>query len=75
MGFYKLTSSFDVILIKELRKGDNMTRLFAIAVLVAIAFLFVRYNTNEKLQRWVIIALCIGIAGYAVSLMVFELIR
>lgn len=52
-----------------------MTRLLAIAVLVAIAFLFVRYNTNPKLQRWVVTALCIVIAGYAVSLMVFELTR
>ncbi len=52
-----------------------MTRLIAIVVLIAVAVLFVRYNTNEKLQRWVVIGLSSLIALYAVILMITELAR
>ncbi|WP_197485269.1 MULTISPECIES: hypothetical protein [unclassified Vibrio] len=52
-----------------------MTRLFAIAILGALAFFLVYYNASEKLQKWVIIVLCSGFALYTVSLVVSELIR
>ncbi|GAD79224.1 hypothetical protein [Vibrio ezurae] len=52
-----------------------MTRLIAIAVLAVLALLFVRYNTNEKLQKWVVIVLLGAFATYTAVLMMSELIR
>lgn len=52
-----------------------MTRLITIIVLIALAYLLVRYNTNPKLQRWVVIALVSSIALYTVLLMISELSR
>ncbi|MGT0149355.1 hypothetical protein ACT691_05360 [Vibrio metschnikovii] len=34
-----------------------MTRLIFIGVLIVLAFLLIRYGTNEKLQKWVVIVL------------------
>ncbi|MGD8109285.1 hypothetical protein ACQEXU_06740 [Vibrio sp. TRT 21S02] len=52
-----------------------MTRLIAIAVLIALAFVLIRYRTSEKLQKWVVITLLSGFLVYTVSLMVTELVR
>ncbi|WP_175443259.1 hypothetical protein [Vibrio sonorensis] len=52
-----------------------MTRLIAIAALVVIAFLLIRYRTNEKLQKWVVIGLVSGFIVYTASLMLTELMR
>ncbi|CAM3955538.1 hypothetical protein [Vibrio neonatus] len=52
-----------------------MTRLIAIVVLGVLALLFVRYNTNEKIQKWVVIVLLGAFAIYTGVLMMSELIR
>lgn len=59
----------------EKDKGVGMTRLIAIAVLIALAFVLIRYRTSEKLQKWVVITLLSGFLVYTVSLMVTELVR
>ncbi len=63
---------FEVV---ERNKGADMTRLIAIVVLVALAFVLVRYRTSEKLQKWVVIILLSGFFAYTAALMVSELIR
>ncbi|MGF1911801.1 hypothetical protein L4C38_20505 [Vibrio kasasachensis] len=52
-----------------------MTRLIAIVFLIAIAFVFIRYRTNEKLQKYVVITLVSGFLVYASTLMITELMR
>ncbi|MFL7866461.1 hypothetical protein [Vibrio cincinnatiensis] len=52
-----------------------MGRLIAIGVLIVLAFLLIRYGTNAKLQKWVVIVLLTSFAFYTVSLVVTELIR
>ncbi|UAB68911.1 hypothetical protein INR79_10180 [Vibrio sp. SCSIO 43132] len=51
-----------------------MTRLIAIAALIAIAVLLFRYRTNEKIQKGVILASIIGFVIYVVSVVVTELV-
>ncbi|WP_047045739.1 hypothetical protein [Vibrio mexicanus] len=52
-----------------------MTRLIAIAFLVVLAFLLIRYRSNEKVQKVVVVAGIGGFLIYAATLMVTELIR
>ncbi|WP_167515601.1 hypothetical protein [Vibrio taketomensis] len=52
-----------------------MTRLIAIVFLIAIAFVLIRYRTNEKLQKYVVITLVGGFLVYTASLMITELMR
>ncbi|EKO3578866.1 hypothetical protein N6C59_001480 [Vibrio metschnikovii] len=52
-----------------------MTRLIFIGVLIVLSFLLIRYGTNEKLQKWVVIVLLSAFALYTASLVVTELIR
>ncbi|WP_164675278.1 hypothetical protein [Vibrio rhodolitus] len=52
-----------------------MTRLIAIVFLIALAFVLVRYRTNEKLQKYVVITLLSGFLVYTASIMVTELMR
>ncbi len=52
-----------------------MTRLIAIVFLVALAFVFIRYRTNEKLQKYVVVTLLSGFFVYTAALMISELIR
>ncbi|CAM3033664.1 hypothetical protein [Vibrio neptunius] len=52
-----------------------MTRLIAIVFLVALAFVLIRYRTNEKLQKYVVITLISGFIIYTATLVVTELIR
>ncbi|MBN3494461.1 MULTISPECIES: hypothetical protein [Vibrio] len=52
-----------------------MTRLIAIVFLVALAFVLIRYRTNEKLQKYVVTTLISGFIIYTVTLVVTELIR
>ncbi|KGY12672.1 membrane protein [Vibrio tubiashii] len=52
-----------------------MTRLLAIAFLVALAFVLIRYRTSEKLQKYVVITLISGFLLYTSTLMITELIR
>ncbi|GAK83715.1 hypothetical protein JCM19238_1277 [Vibrio ponticus] len=52
-----------------------MTRLIAIVFLIALAFVLVRYRTNEKLQKYVVITLLFGFLVYTASIMVTELMR
>ncbi|WP_332405101.1 hypothetical protein, partial [Vibrio metschnikovii] len=49
-------------------------RIFT-GVLIVLAFLLIRYGTNEKLQKWVVIVLLSAFALYTASLVVTELIR
>ena len=52
-----------------------MTRLIAIAFLVVLAFMLVRYRTSEKLQKYVVVTLLSGFVIYTATLMMSELIR
>ncbi|WP_194435167.1 hypothetical protein [Vibrio fluminensis] len=52
-----------------------MTRLIAIVFLIALAFVLVRYRTNEKLQKYVVITLISGFLVYTASIMITELMR
>lgn len=52
-----------------------MTRLIAIAFLIALAFVLIRYRTSEKLQKYVVLTLISGFLFYTATLMVTELIR
>ncbi|AIU66573.1 hypothetical protein CKF94_06320 [Vibrio coralliilyticus] len=52
-----------------------MTRLIAIVFLVALAFVLIRYRTNEKLQKYVVITLISGFLVYTATLVVTELMR
>lgn len=56
-------------------QGVVMTRLLAIAVLVVMAFLLIRYRTNEKLRKGVVITLIAGFLVYTASIIVAELTR
>ncbi|MDF2152278.1 hypothetical protein [Vibrio sp. CAU 1672] len=52
-----------------------MTRLLAIAVLIAIAFVLFRYRTNEKVQKITVIVLIGAFLLYTASIMIAELAR
>ncbi|AIW19115.1 MULTISPECIES: hypothetical protein [Vibrio] len=52
-----------------------MTRLIAIVFLVALAFVLIRYRTNEKLQKYVVVTLISGFLVYTATLVVTELMR
>ncbi|WP_394144841.1 hypothetical protein [Vibrio atypicus] len=52
-----------------------MTRLLAIAFLIALAFVLIRYRTSEKLQKYVVVTLLSSFFVYTAILMVTELIR
>ncbi|GAB2662279.1 hypothetical protein [Vibrio panuliri] len=52
-----------------------MTRLIAIVFLIALAFVLIRYRTNEKLQKYVVITLISGFFVYTASIMITELMR
>ncbi|ANS85300.1 hypothetical protein RJD38_00045 [Vibrio scophthalmi] len=52
-----------------------MTRLIAIVFLIALAYVLVRYRTNEKLQKYVVITLISGFVVYVTTLMITELMR
>ncbi|GHW43940.1 hypothetical protein VCSRO56_3385 [Vibrio cholerae] len=52
-----------------------MVRLIAIALLIALAFVLIRYRTNEKLQKGVVILILATFVTYTAFLMISELIR
>lgn len=52
-----------------------MNRLIAIAVLVVLAFLLIRYGTNAKFQKWIVTALVSAFVIYVVTVVIAELIR
>jgi hypothetical protein len=52
-----------------------MTRLVAIGVLILIALFLIRYGTNEKLQKAVIVTVLSSVAAYIVYIMATELLR
>jgi hypothetical protein len=52
-----------------------MTRLLAIAFLVALAFVLIRYRTSEKLQKYVVVTLVSCFLLYTTTLMITELMR
>ncbi|MFC3023947.1 hypothetical protein ACFODT_08925 [Vibrio zhugei] len=52
-----------------------MTRLIAIAVLLIIAFVLVRYGTNARLQKSVVITVGLGLVLYVASVVIVELFR
>ena len=52
-----------------------MTRLLAIAFLVVLAYVLIRYRTNEKLQKYVVITLISVFCIYTSAVVVSELIR
>jgi Ca2+/Na+ antiporter len=65
----------NVIEVGKIKPEHTMTRLIFIGVLIVLAFLLIRYGTNEKLQKWVVIVLLSAFALYTASLVVTELIR
>ncbi len=52
-----------------------MVRLIAIALLIALAFVLIRYRTNEKLQKGVVIVILATFVTHTAFLMISELIR
>ncbi|WP_165862822.1 hypothetical protein [Vibrio sinensis] len=52
-----------------------MTRLIAIVLLGALAFLLFRYRTNQTVQKWVIVTLISAFFIYTATLMFSEIIR
>ncbi len=52
-----------------------MTKLVALVVLMALAFIMVRYNTNAKVQKWVVISLVGSFAVYMTVVVISELMR
>ncbi|WP_375749952.1 hypothetical protein [Vibrio sp. HN007] len=52
-----------------------MTRLLAIAALLALAVVLFKYRTNEKVQRGVVVSAIIGLAVYTVMIVLSELFR
>lgn len=56
-------------------QGKIMTRLIAIAALLALAVFLFRYRTNEKLQHWVVLTSIIAVAIYTVVVVIGELAR
>ncbi|GAL15982.1 hypothetical protein JCM19233_7004 [Vibrio astriarenae] len=53
----------------------NMIRLISIVALIVIAFLLIRYRTNEKLQKIVVISVVGAFLVYAAGVMITELAR
>jgi uncharacterized membrane protein len=52
-----------------------MTRLIAIAVLVSLVVLLIRYRTNEKVQKGVVLSV-VGVGVfYVISVFIMELLR
>ncbi|MBM7038415.1 hypothetical protein [Vibrio ulleungensis] len=52
-----------------------MTRLIAIAVLVSLVVLLIRYRTNEKVQKGVVLSV-VGVGFfYVISVFIMELLR
>lgn len=52
-----------------------MVRLIAIFVLILLAYLLLRYRTNEKVQKGIVVAVLGIFAVYTVVLVVSELIE
>jgi hypothetical protein len=52
-----------------------MTRLIAIAVLIVLAILLLRYRTNRKVQKGVVLSIVGGGVLYVISVFVMELLR
>ncbi len=52
-----------------------MTRLIAIAFLVALAVFLFRYRTNEKVQKGVVMTAVGAAAIYVATVVISELIR
>ncbi|MGF1740519.1 hypothetical protein L4C34_05440 [Vibrio profundum] len=52
-----------------------MTRIIAIVLLAALAYLLVRYRTNEKLQKSVVIILGSALCVYTTYVVISELMR
>ncbi|AOW82606.1 hypothetical protein [Vibrio mimicus] len=52
-----------------------MVRLIAIVLLIALAFVLIRYRTNEKLQKGVVIVILATLVLYTTFLVISELIR
>lgn len=52
-----------------------MVRLIAIALLLVLGFVLIRYRANEKLQKGVVITILAIFVFYTGFLMISELIR
>ncbi|MCK6261727.1 hypothetical protein KP803_00400 [Vibrio sp. ZSDE26] len=52
-----------------------MTRLVAIVFISALAFLLIRYRTNEKIQKGIVVTLVVSFLIYTASIMIAELAR
>ncbi|MDA9557353.1 hypothetical protein N9R79_07630 [Vibrio sp.] len=52
-----------------------MTRIIAIVALIALAVVLVKYRTNEKVHKKVVVSLGIVAVIFVVSMMLFELFR
>ncbi|ENM5742702.1 hypothetical protein V9N60_001995 [Vibrio metoecus] len=52
-----------------------MLRLIAIVLLIALAFILIRYRTNQKLQKGVVIVILATFVLYTTFLVISELIR
>ncbi|MGL6172775.1 MAG: hypothetical protein ACRC1S_12975 [Vibrio sp.] len=52
-----------------------MVRLIAIALLITLALVLIRYRTNEKLQKGVVMVSVMILVLYTTFLVISELIR
>ncbi|MGO1191579.1 MULTISPECIES: hypothetical protein [Vibrio] len=52
-----------------------MTRLIAIVIFIALAYLLIRYQANAKLQKWAVISLSGAFLIYLMYVVISELIR
>jgi Ca2+/Na+ antiporter len=56
-------------------QGEVMIRLIVIAVLIVLAYFLLRYRTNEKIQKGVVVTLFGLFAIYTLVLVATELFR
>jgi Ca2+/Na+ antiporter len=56
-------------------QGEVMIRLIVIAVLIVLAYFLLRYRTNEKIQKGVVVTLLGLFAIYTLVLVATELFR
>ncbi|MGF1694407.1 hypothetical protein L4D20_11955 [Vibrio kyushuensis] len=52
-----------------------MTKLIAIVFVSALAFVLIRYRTNEKIQKGIVVTLVASFLLYTASIMITELSR
>jgi hypothetical protein len=52
-----------------------MIRLLMIALLIAIAYILLRYRSNARVQKWAVLGLLSGFIIYIVAVVIAELMH